>query len=133
MVRPQTVVILGLITFLVMSVWGIYSMPVDEHGKMASCPFMDWPASLCQMSFTEHVTQWQQLFIMTREQNLFLSAPALLILFLAVLFPAVPRIRNRLVSQEFHNYFYKYRPEMKLFNYLFIVLSQGILNPRIYV
>ena len=130
--KSKLIVFSGIITFLVMSFWGLYSMPMDEHGKMADCPFMNDSASLCQMSVTEHIARWQQLFTAIPEKNLLFSALILLTALLMVLFSIVPKIRDKLLFQRFLHYFYRRKPEINLFNHLLLAFSQGILNPRIY-
>lgn len=132
-VMPKYAVILGIIAFLVMSFWGLYSMPMDENGKMADCPFTSNSASLCQMSFAQHIAQWQQLFTAMPDKNPLFFAFALLCILLIALALILPRARDKMMlPQKFRNYLYKQRPEIKLFNHLIVTFSQGILNPRIY-
>ena len=130
--KVKIIIVAGISAFLLMGFWVLYSMPMDERGKMADCPFTNGSASLCQMRATEHIAQWQQLFTTTPGKNLLSSALALLVALLAVLFPVIPRARNKLLLQKFRNYFYKHKPEIKLFHHLLLAFSQGILHPRIY-
>ena len=126
------IIFLEIIAFLVMSFWGLYSMPMDEHGKVTHCPFMNDSTSLCQMSVTEHIARWQQLFTAIPEKNLLFSALILLTALLMVLFSIIPKIRDKLLFQRFLHYFYRRKSEINLFNHLLLAFSQGILNPRIY-
>lgn len=132
-VIPKYAVILGVVAFLVVNFWGLYSMPMDEHGKMTNCPFTNNSASLCHMSFIQHIAQWQLLFTATHGKNWFFSILTLLAALLIITFLSlVPKARDKLLPQRFHDYLYKHKPEVKLFNNLVLVFSQGILNPRIY-
>lgn len=131
--EPKYVVVLGIIAFLIMSFWGLYSMPMDEHGKMVGCPFTINSTSLCQMSFTEHIAKWQQLFIAMPNKSLLFSAFVLLFVLLIALLPIIPKTRGEMMlPQRFRNHLYKHKPEIKLFNHLLVTFSQGILNPKIY-
>ena len=123
--KSKSIVFSGIFIFLAMSFWGLYSMPMDEQGGMADCPFTIGSASLCQMSLNEHITKWQRLFTVVPEKNLLLSALILLTILCMALFSIIPNIRDKLLS-------YRNKPEIKLYNYLLIVFSQGILNPHIY-
>ncbi len=132
LLNSKNIVILGIIAFLVMSFWSLYSMPVDMNGKMVNCPFMNGSTSLCQMNLGEHISQWQQLFTVTREKNLLLSLFFLLAVSLVSSFHINTRVYDRLKSQRFRNYSYQHKPEIKLFDYIVVLFSKGILNPRIY-
>lgn len=123
---------LGIIAFLVMSFWGLYSMPMNEGGETSNCPLMSESATVCPMSATDHVVKWKQLFTVIPEKNLLLLSLALLVLVLVALFPLTPKVRDKLPHQQFRHYLYTHSPEIKLFDHLLAAFSQGILNPRLY-
>lgn len=132
--KSKSLIVLGIIAFLVMSFWGLYSMPTNERGMMGDCPFMNHSTSLCQMSAAEHIAQWQQLFalVKTDKFSLFLFA-SLIIAFIVLTFPFAKNYRIKTPPlSRFRLYSSRYRPEIKLFNHLLLAFSQGILNPRIY-
>lgn len=130
--HSKSIVGLGIIALLVISFWGLYSMPINEQGEMSNCPFLNESATVCPMSTADHIAKWQQLFTVTPEKNLLLLSLALLVLMLVALFPFISKVRNKLPYQRFRNYIYKHKPEIKLFDHLLIAFSQGILNPRLY-
>lgn len=125
----ENIIILGIIAFLVMSFWSLYAMPLGMDGKMAHCPFMSPVSSFCQMSVSEHINQWQQFFRLMREKSLLLS---LLISFLVALFVIDGKAYGKSQRQLHRNYLYRYKPEIKLFDYLVLAFSQGIIKSKIY-
>ena len=109
-------------------------MRMDVHNSMSDCRFMNSGSTICQMSFAEHLSHWQQTFIATAPPH---NAP---LLGLTVLFAGIA------LSSLFLN-FQKYALEShtvqrrlwgernslsKLFDPIVQALSEGILNPRIY-
>lgn len=132
LLESKNIVILGIITFLVISFWSLYSMPTDESGKMVNCPFMSGSSSFCQMGALEHVSQWKQLFTAIQERSLLLFLSALLVFLPVALFAINARAYERLKFQRFRNYLYWRRPEIKLFDYLVVAFSQGNIHSQIY-
>lgn len=129
--KSKLIIMVGIIAFLAMSFSGLYSMPMDEHGEMRDCPFMKNSAYLCQMSVIEHIVHWRQLFILIMDNNFSL------LFFVFFFFPVLlsfmnSKVRDKLFSQRFYKSFCRDKPEIKLFNYLLIAFSQGILHPRVY-
>jgi hypothetical protein len=132
LLNSKNLIAFGIIAFLIMSFWSLSSMSMDMNGRMINCPFMDDSSSFCQMSVVEHITQWQQFFIMTRDKNL-VSSLFFLLIFLYVLGFAIPiKTYEKLKHQRFLNYFYHYKPELKLFDYLLLAFSQGLIRSKIY-
>lgn len=107
-------------------------MQRDERGNMSNCPFMYEQTSVCSMGFVEHIAKWQQLFTVTFPESgevAFVIFLVITFVYLAV-FARAPNISG-LVLPLFPPV-PKNKPEAKLFNYLVIAFSQGILNPKIY-
>lgn len=129
--KRKNIVILGIIAFLAISFWGSYFM-LDENGKMTSCPFMRDHSSVCQMSVFEHIGQWKQLFNVIQERNLLSFLSILFVSLTAISFAINTHSYNKLKLQRFRNYFYWYKPEVKLFDHLAIALSQGNIRSQIY-
>lgn len=128
----ENVFILGLVAFLIMSFWSLYSMPTGVNGEMLNCPLMNGSASLCQMNVFEHISQWQKLFTVIQGENLFLLFLASLVFIHVASFVITKRARDKQKLQRLRNYFYWYKPEIKLFDKLLAAFSQGIINPKIY-
>lgn len=91
---------------------------------------MEHLSSFCQMSISEHISAWHRLFAMIEVKN-FISLFSLLIIASLVLFIA-KEWKGKTQYQRFRNCLYRYKPEIKLFDYLLLVFSQGILNPKIF-
>lgn len=124
----KNIVIIGIIAFLAVGIWSLYSMPIDEAGRMINCSFMKGFSSFCHMNLNEHINQHQMMFALTKEKNLLLIS-LLTFLFCALL---INKSRDKLKFQPLKNHLYKYKPEIKLFDHLLIAFSRGILNPKIY-
>ena len=131
-ISAKNILILGMVAFLAMSFWSLYSMPFDMNGKMVHCPFMADSQSFCQMGISEHISQWQQFFTMTREKRLLLSLFSLLVFIQVAIVIINVKAFEKLKHQRFRNYFYRYRPEIKLFDYLALAFSDGIIHSKIY-
>jgi hypothetical protein len=130
--NSKNIIALGIIAFLVMSFWSLSAMSMDMNGHMVNCPFMDDSSSFCQMTLVEHITQWQQFFAMTGEKNLIMSLFALLIVLYVAVSEIITKAYEKLKHQRFRNYFYRYKPEIKLFDYLALAFSDGLIHSKIY-
>lgn len=128
----KNILILGVITFLVVSFWGLHSMSTDESEIMVNCPFMQGFSNFCQMNVSEHISQWKQLFTVIQAKNLLLFLSTLLVLLPITLFTVSTRAYERLKFQLIRNYLYRHKPEIKLFNYLVIAFSQGDIHSQVY-
>jgi len=125
-----------LIAFLSVAFFGAsqsMGMEMRDNGTMGGCMFTGME-EICEMSFTEHLTQWQSMFTTTVTQNAF---TVILLLLLAVVFVAVGIFkRNLLLLSSRHTtrwrLYIKQKPNLSLFNPLKEAFSQGILNPKIY-
>lgn len=131
LLKSNNIIALGMIAFLVMSFWSLFSMPMDMSGKMVNCPFMDSSSSFCQMNISEHISAWQRFFTMLKEKNLLLSLFSLLIILSAGLFTAKEQ-ENKIQYQRLRNHLYHYKPEIKLFDYLMLAFSDGLIHSKIY-
>ena len=128
--KSKNIIILGMIAFLAMSFFSLSSISMDMNGRMINCPFMNSISSLCQMSVSDHINQWQQFFTMIREKSLLLSLLSVS-LYIVGFFITI-KTYEKLKYQLFRNYFYRYRPEIKLFNNLELAFSRGIIHSKIY-
>ncbi len=131
LLNSKNIIALGIIVFLAMSFWSLSSMSMDTNGHMVNCPFMDSLSGFCQMSVSEHISQWQQFFAMTKEKNLVLSLFFLMAVILVGLFTH-SKFKDETQYQKFRNYLYRYRPELKLFDHLLLAFSQGIIHSKVY-
>lgn len=132
LLASKNILILGMIAFLLMSFWSLYSMSFDMNGDMTHCPFMADSQSFCQMSISEHISQWQQFFSMVREKSLLLSLFLLLVFIQVVVGSSTVKAYEKLKHGRFRNYFYRHKPEIKLFDHLALAFSKGIIHPKIY-
>lgn len=132
LLKLKNIIILGIIVFLIISFWGSYSMSIDESGKMVNCPLMNGFSSFCEMNASEHIGQWKQLFTAIQGKNLLLFLSTLLVFLPATLFTINTRAYEKLKLQRFRNYFYWYKPEIKLFDHLVVAFSQGNIRSQIY-
>lgn len=127
----KSMLVLAMIAFLVIGFWSLLAMSMDMTGKMINCPFIQDSASLCQMNIFEHINAWQQFSTFVQQKNLLVSLFSLLVLFTVGLLIQRERQENT-QSQKFRHYFYRYEPEIKLFNPLALAFARGIINPKVY-
>ncbi len=132
LLNSKNILILGMITFLAVGFWGLYFMSVDVNGKMGNCPFVDNSSSFWPMGILEHISQWQQFFTIIRGKRLLVSLLSLLVFFAIVAFAVPIKLREKLKRLQSRQHLYWHKPEIKLFDYLVLAFSKGILNPKIY-
>lgn len=128
--------VLSFISFVLISLFGvshIMGMQTQSDGTMSGCLFTGMDA-ICTMTFIEHLTVWQNIFIMTIPRDV--SAFVLLALFVLVFAAAAVFERNpRLLLSYYITHwrlYIKRDPDIFLLNYLQESFSQGILNPKIH-
>lgn len=128
--------VFGLIAFLSVAFFGMsQSMGMEKRadGTMGGCIF-DGRAEMCAMSFTEHLSAWQNMFTTTAPQQVLILA---LLILLAVVFVAVAILkRNLFLLFSYYatrwRLYIRHNPELSLFNPLREAFARGILNPKIY-
>lgn len=108
-------------------------MEQKSDGTMGGCLFSGME-EICEMSFTEHLTEWQSMFTTTVTQNAFTT---MLLLLLAVVFVTVGIFTRNLLLLFSHyttrwRLYLRHNPELSLFNPLKEAFARGILNPKIY-
>ena len=120
-----------LASFVFMSLFSMGIGMKMKDGQMSSCPFMASQASICQMSFTEHIGQWQHSFlgIPTKINLLILSLLLLSIIIVPFAKPFTKVKQTELAAQLI---FYYKTAATKIFDPLLLAFSDGILNPKIY-
>lgn len=126
-------ILLVLLVLLLTSIFGLgIIMGSTQDGEMAGCPLTSGPASMCQMNVIEHISYWQQLFTAKVSDINSLILWLLTILFVLT-FPSL-YIRNKdRTPLDLSFYLYnKSKPQTHLFNYLNLLFSKGILQPKIY-
>ena len=127
---------LALIAFLSIAFFGAsQTMGMDQQsdGTMGGCLFTGME-EICEMTFTEHLSQWQSMFTTTAPQKALAFA---LLFLLTVVFVAVAIFkRNLLLLFSYYTtrwrLYIRHNPELSLFNPLKEAFSRGILNPKIY-
>lgn len=128
----EKVIVMFLLVFVVVNMFGL-SFTMDHQmsgGHMAACPFMGETASVCQMTLSDHVTKWKEMFIALLPTMTLLTLLILGITMMVLIFTLAPPWLNR-VSLLLRNY-KKLHPDIKFFNPLILAFAQGILHPRIY-
>lgn len=108
------------------------SMGTDAKGTMSPCSFIGSSNSLCPMSATQHISQWELAFTAIPQNHLL----ATLIILLSFAF-AIVIFKGYFSTFEklFLDWFKRYRlnhPDILLFNYLTFVFARGIVQPKLY-
>jgi len=129
--KLKSVVTLWIIAFLVMSFWGLYSMPMDEHGKMSNCPFMG-AAAVCRMNPLEHLAAWQNMFTIPPQKNILVFLILFLVAFLAALLSRNFWRTRAKESVSTKSLYYKRTNAASIRNPLQEAFSDGILHPKIF-
>ena len=103
-------------------------MKMNSNGEMDGCPFS--MSAICPMGLFEHIGNWQSLFMVTIQKMITLLS------FIAFALILLTRYRNSHkppdIATQTHSLYWYHNPEIRIFNYLKEMFSQGILNPRIY-
>lgn len=105
------------------------SMNMENNGVMAKCVFAIDSSEVCQMTISQHLSEWHQIFTLGSSSDQFLLLLALLTAGIAFTF------FKELLSPYSVNFYVRYKrenPDLKLFDYLLLAFSKGILHPKIY-
>lgn len=128
----ENLTIFVLVSFVFMSILGMGLSMEMRDGQMSSCPFMAGQETMCQMSVTQHIVQWQQSFLgIPIKTSLLALVTALLAV---VIIPFVKPFSKLEELNKFVARLFVYRTThiVKVFDPLLLAFSDGILNPRIY-
>lgn len=106
-------------------------MKTDAFGNMSDCQFKAENSSICSMGIMEHIGKWLQLSaaVFFKTYGTALMILLLLAYTLFAVYVRTPKISHPVIAPPTP---VPESPETKIFNYLVIVFSQGILNPRLY-
>lgn len=119
-----------LLTFIFVTLFGLnLSMQMHTDGSMSNCPLMIGQSSICQMSTTEHISWWQQLFTVTPQPSSFLFLSLIIFVGLTFLIFQFSLAPPSHISRKHYEQNY---PEINLFNDLLRAFSDGILHSRLY-
>lgn len=105
------------------------SMNMENDGIMSNCVFTVDRSEGCQMTISQHLGKWQQIFTLDSSSNQFLLLLTLLTAGTAFIF------LKEFLSLYLDNFYVRYKrenPDLKLFDYLLLAFSKGILHPKIY-
>lgn len=126
-------IVLGIFSVLAACLFSAssdFSMEMDRHGNMDGCVFTG-KTTLCNMSVTEHISRWQNLFTAIPQKTLDLL--------LAISFALVALlVSNKIIRSPDEYQSPQQRLYVKQFAALGIVtplqfaFSRGILHPKIY-
>lgn len=128
----KTFLILFLPFFVVITLFGVGVSMTADNGDMTGCPLMEGLASMCQMGVLEHIGYWQQLFTAKVNDANTLILWLLSILLLFAVYQLGIRNRGRVPFDSSFYLYNKSNPQVRLFNYLNLLFSRGILHPKIY-
>ena len=127
----ENLILFVLASFVFMSLFGIRIGMDIKDGQMSSCPFMASQTSMCQMSVTEHIGQWQQTFLGIPTKTNLLMLALLLLAVIAIPFAKTfTQIKQSEPVVRFISYFKD--AATKILNPFLLAFSDGILNPKIY-
>lgn len=132
LLNSKNIVILGFIAILAMSFFMLYAMPMDKDGRMVNCPFMNGSTGFCQMTLADHMNLWQQFFSTTKVKDILLVVLSLFAFLFSILLATNLLTYYQLKSQSLRHYLYRYHPELKLFDYLALAFSDGLIHSKIY-
>lgn len=128
----ENIIIFVLASFALASVLGAgMSMGITD-GKMSDCPFMANQTALCQMSATEHISQWQQTFLGIPTKTGLLALVAILLAAVIIPFAKPFSQFEKLTELAARLFAYHKARLVKVFEPLLLAFSDGILNPKIY-
>lgn len=116
--------IIGLLLFASFGL--VVSMGTDDMGQMSDCPFINGGA-LCQMSMFEHLISFQQAFTSIPVRIVTILLLVSLILFLA------DKKTKVFVSNSRSLYLESIRNSSSVFNVFLLALSDGIVQPKLYI
>ncbi len=71
----DSLILLVLASFAFMGILGMGMGMEIKEGQMSDCLFMASQETMCQMSVTEHSTQWQEAFLGVPTKRIFLRSP----------------------------------------------------------
>lgn len=131
----QAVILFATVAFLSVGVFGFTypanSMKLRSDGTMSGCLFTGG-AKVCNMSFTNHLSQWQGMLTATSPKISLILFSYLLAL--AVMIFASARLRAILASESSvsSKFYIKQTSYIPIFNSLKEAFSQGIINPKIF-
>jgi len=128
----ENLIIFVLASFAFMSLFGMSMGMEAKDGQMSSCPFMASGVSLCQMSVTEHISQWQQAFLGVPNRTNFLELALILVAAVLITFAKSLFQSKKLTELAARLFAYHKEPLVRVFDPFLIAFSDGILNPRIY-
>lgn len=128
----ENLIIFVLVSFAFMSILGVGIGMEMTDGQMYSCPFMAGQTAICQMSITEHITQWQEAFLgIPIKTNFFVLIIVLLAIVVISFAKAFSQLEKLTELATRLSAYYKAH-FVKIFVPLLIAFSDGILNPKIY-
>ena len=128
----EKLIIFMLASFAFVSLFGM-SMGVEaKDEQMSPCPFMANEVSICQMSVTEHISRWQQVFLGVPSKTNFLALALILAAVVLVTFAKYLFQTKKLTELAARLFAYHKEHLVRVFDPLLIAFSDGILNPKIY-
>jgi len=129
LLRQNSIILLA--TFVIIASFGVQLGMGTLITKTASpCPFMGEAMAVCPMTVVDHIGYWKGLFAALPTIELLALVAAVIIVSFGLKILA-DSAAMRLAY--WYHYYKKKKAISKLYNYLSLLFSSGILHPRIYV
>lgn len=116
----------SLVSFLTLT----SSMHMENKGSASNCIFMAGEPANCQMTIAQHINSWQGTFLAVVQPGPMMFLFIAMLLTTAIL-ASKYLAENQLILQLFRRY-QKENSDFKLFDYLLVAMSRGILQPKLY-
>ena len=127
----ENLVLFVLASFAFMSIFGVGIGMTVQDGQMSSCPFMAGQETMCQMSVTQHIVQWQRAFLGIPKGD-FLALAVILLAIVLIPFAKPFSKLEKLTEFTAQLFAHEKAHPLKVFDPLLLAFSDGILNPKIY-
>lgn len=108
--------LLLIIYFVFIAVWGVNLTMLGIGSEMASCPFMNNLAVICQMNPISHLSGWQSIF----------AALVVLLVFLIINF------NFQKILPEENIQIFSTQKFLSFYSNILLAFIKGILHPKIY-
>ncbi|MBI2327696.1 hypothetical protein HYU92_05260 [Candidatus Curtissbacteria bacterium] len=129
--NPKILAVSILLAFSLTGTLAMTVMDMDHEGSMSNCILMvQEKEQSCQMTITQHIASWQQMFAAVSSANILSLVLVLIPLGLGLSF--LKRVMLDPPELQLYKRYVKENSSLKLFDYLLLAFSRGILHSKIY-
>lgn len=125
--------LLSLLILLIIALVGALGMAAgmshDQQAPMPNCAVMNRASAVCRIGSVAHVVEWQQLFLATLQSGTSFLLGVLVGFAIVLLLRSHPL--SALLAQAYKRYQHQH-PNARVYDYLLLARSQGIIQPRLY-